>query len=113
MFISVDFDVFVEACENRRAAFCGDSLPDCVFYFYIEMLKKNNGCVTPQNNDPIILVDNIYINGDWGEINEYKQINESDLDFETRINAIGGRVFWDENLVVGYSPVMFDIIYRR
>jgi hypothetical protein len=112
MNIPVNFDVFVEMCEKRRYEFCGDNLPDCVFYFYMEKIKENNGCFNHKNNDPIILVDNIYVNGAWGEIQKFKQINESDSEFKTRINAIGGRVFWDENLVIGYSPVMDDLIYR-
>ena len=113
MFIPVDFEVFTEACEDRRAIFCGDNLPDCVFYFYMDEIKKNGGCKNPANNNPFIIVDNIYINGNWGEISEYQYSGESDFDFEKRIANEGGAVFREAGFVVGFSPVMFDIIYRR
>ena len=113
MFIPVDFDVFVGMCENRRSEFCGDNLPDCVFDFYMEKIKENHGCRNPENNHPSIIVDNIYVNGGWGEICEYQRKDESFDDFKKRISAEGGKVFADENIVIGFSPVMLDIIYRR
>lgn len=113
MFIPVDFDVFVGMCENRRSEFCGDKLPDCVFDFYMEKIKKNHGCRNPENNDPAIIIDNIFVNGNWGEIGEYFRVGESIADFKRRITAEGGKIFDDEKIVVGFSPVMFDIIYKR
>lgn len=112
MFISLDFDVFVKMCEKRRAEFCGNNLPDCVFDFYMDKIKENHGCRNPENNAPELIVDNIFVNGNWGEIGAYFRVGESLTDFKRRITAEGGKIFDDEKIVVGYSQVMFDIIFR-
>ena len=111
MLIKITFDRFVEMLEERRQLFCGDNMPDCVWDYYINLLRDNEGCDRIKNNDPQIIVDNLFVNGDWGDYSNYKSALETDEEFELRAISEGAVVFPDERIVIYKSPVMEEIIY--
>lgn len=111
MLIKITFDRFVEMLEERRSAFCPNGIDDCVWNYYITLLRDNIGCNKPENNDPQIIVDNLYVNGNWGDYSNYKSAIETDEEFELRAIREGAVVFPDERIVIYKSPVMEDIIY--
>ena len=111
MLIKITFDRFVEMLEKRRLVFCPDGIDDCVWDYYIGLLRDNDGCYRLTNNDPKIIVDNLYVNGNWGDYSNYKSALETDEEFELRAIGEGAVVFPDERIVIYKSPVMEDIIY--
>lgn len=111
MLIKITFDRFVEMLEERRSVFCPNGIDDCVWNYYIGLLRDNDGCNRPTNNDPQIIVDNIYVNGNWGDYSNYTSALETDEEFELRAISEGAVVFPDERIVIYKSPVMEDIIY--
>lgn len=82
-----------------------------VWDYYIGLLRDNVGCYNIKNNDPQIIVDNLYANGNWGDYNNYKSALETDEEFELRAIREGAVVFPDERIVIYKSPVMWEIIY--
>lgn len=72
MLIKITFDRFVEMLEERRSVFCPNGIDDCVWNYYIGLLRDNEGCDRLTNNDPQIIVDNLFVNGNFG----YRVSNE-------------------------------------
>lgn len=111
MLIKITFDRFVEMLDERRRVCCPNGIDDCVWDYYIGLLRDNEGCNRPTNNDPQIIVNNIYVNGNWGQYNDCKSARETDEEFELRAISEGATVFPDERIVIYKSPTMEDIIY--
>lgn len=111
MYIEIEWDLFEELLDERRKLFCDECIPDCVWNYYIDRLKDNGGCHLSCNNYPHVIVDNLYINGNWGDYSDYKSALESDDEFELRAISEGAIVFPDERIVIYKSPVMENIIY--
>ena len=111
MLIKITFDRLVEMLEECRSTFCPNGIDDCVWDYYIGLLRDNGGCSHPENNDPQIIVNNMYVNGNWGDYSNYKSALETDKEFELRAISEGAVVFPDERIVIYKSPVMEDIIY--
>lgn len=112
--VEVPWELFESLLEARRAEFCPDGIPDCVWDYYINKIKDNYGCTNPKNNDPKVIVDNMHINSSWGFFSEYRTALESQQEFELRMLVQGAeKICPEDSIVIWSSPVMDNIIYER
>lgn len=72
-------------------------IPDCLWNYI-------DGCVDDaigwNDYNPAILIDNIVVNGDWGDFDSYKEENETDEEFIQRVEDSCIDIYPDERIVV-------------
>ena len=68
-------------------------MPDVLWDWFIYLIKENG--IHPANSDPVIVVDNAIVNGDWGDFDNYKNDKETDAAFVRRVK--NKALFIDKN----------------
>jgi hypothetical protein len=72
--VTISFDTWLDMLEDRRKEVeknFGWTIPDGVWEQAIAIFEDCGGSEDPQRNDPMFIVDNIAVNGDYGAIEEY------------------------------------------
>lgn len=93
-------DEYEEMLNQRReeiAQFFGWTIPDLVWDEYIDLCHD---CGFNKSETPMVVVDNIAVNGDYGDFDDYKKDGESDEDFIDRAEGEALRVFPEERFVI-------------
>lgn len=84
--IEIDVDVYIDLLNERRT-YCevhfGWNCPDCVWDYVMDLIKEIG--VPPEGSDPKYIVDNLIVNGDYGDIDNYKDENETDEQYVERM----------------------------
>ena len=92
-------DTYLQAL-SRRAAFVKDwwgEIPDLVWNELEDNVKQKLGFI---NYDPMSVIDNVIVNGDYGDFDNYKQKDETDEDFVARVEDEVYRIFPEERFVI-------------
>jgi hypothetical protein len=92
-------DTYLQAL-SRRAAFVKDwwgEMPDLVWNELENNVKEQLGFI---NYDPMSVIDNVIVNGDYGDFDNYKQKDETDEDFVARVEDEVYRIFPEERFVI-------------
>lgn len=92
-------DTYLQAL-SRRAAFVKDwwgEIPDLVWNELEDNVKQKLGFI---NYDPMTVIDNVIVNGDYGDFDNYKQEDETDEDFVARVEDEVYRIFPEERFVI-------------
>lgn len=83
--IDIDVEDYIELLNERRA-FVKEhynwTIPDCLWDYFCDLVRE---CGLSGNTDPSFIVDNIAVNGDWGDFDNYKTHNETDEEFMQRV----------------------------
>jgi hypothetical protein len=69
--VEIDMDDYIGMLENRRQEVepRGWTIPDAVWDYAMETIEECG--VDPEHSSPSYIVDNLAVNGDYGEVSEY------------------------------------------
>lgn len=75
-------DVYIEALHSREEFVVNNfewaSIPDHVWEYIEDCVRNNIGFTSPE---PEVVIDNIIVNGSYGDFDEFKDEDQSDEDF--------------------------------
>lgn len=97
--IEIDIDDYINILNERRnfiAEHYNWRIPDCLWNYFCEIIEE---CGVYGNTNPSYVVDNAVINGDFGSFDEYKQDDETDEEFISRISDDAFYINKDERIV--------------
>lgn len=92
-------EIYKEALR-KRDSYQSDSfptIPDLVWRVIDESIDEKIGFT---GYDPAVVVDNIAINGDYGDFDDYKNDDETDEEFIERVEDSCYQIFPDERFVI-------------
>lgn len=98
--IEIDIDTYIDMLEERKnnvEQWFGWTIPDIVWKYFLELLQE--GCI-PFNSDPHNVIDNLAVNGDYGNFDEYKEENETDEDFIERVQDEVLAIFPEQRFLI-------------
>ena len=93
--IEVDIETYVDLLNQRRKEVRKSfdwTVPNVLWDWFIETIRENG---ISGETDPMIVVDNAIVNGDWGEFDNYKNDKETDDEFVARVEE--DALFIDKN----------------
>lgn len=85
MNIEIDIQDYIEMLNDRRYFIEKNhnwTIPDIVWDYFINSLEEG---IIPYNTSPSYVVDNIAVNGDYGNFEDMKYPGETDEEFIERI----------------------------
>lgn len=100
-FIKISMDAYIEALDARRDFVeenYGWHIPDIVWDYLIELITECG--VIYSHSSPSYVVDNVAVNGDYGNFREYMNEGESREDFIERAERNALAVFPEEEYVI-------------
>ena len=77
---------YIELLERRREEVLKNfewSIPDVLWDWLMDGFRECAGAF--EQKDPMIVVDNAIVNGDWGDFDNYKHDKETDAAFVRRV----------------------------
>lgn len=92
-------DVYIEAL-HRREEFVRDawgSIPDLVWAELEENVTEQLGFI---NYNPMAVIDNVIVNGSYGDFDDFKEPTESDEEFIAREEDSCYRIFPEERFII-------------
>lgn len=93
-----DLDTYIDALEyTRRISMYGDQIPDVVWDLLIEYVEEG---ATFRDPYPLTVVDNVAINGEYGDFDDYKEEGETDEDFISRYEDDCVAIFPEDRFIV-------------
>ncbi|MCD8208616.1 MAG: hypothetical protein LUD72_11815 [Bacteroidales bacterium] len=100
--VTITMDDYIKLLNARRAEVepRGWTIPDCVWNYFIEIIEDCGTGDNPQHNSPSYVVDNIAVNGDYGNFDNYKEEGESDEDFIAREQDNCMQIFPEERYII-------------
>ena len=101
--IEIDVDVYIDLLNERRTyneVHFGWNCPDCVWDYVMKSIKENG--VPPKKSDPKYIVDNLIVNGDYSDIDNCKNGDETDEQYVERMLKEGETIkyFPEERIVL-------------
>lgn len=99
--ITISMDLYVEILEQRRKnieEWWQWRIPDIVWDYFIALIEDCG--INPANSDPKYVVDNIAVNGSYGDFSEFMNEGETEEEFIERAEGEALAVFPEEKYVI-------------
>jgi hypothetical protein len=80
--ITIDMDIYIDMLEMRKDEVepLGWTIPDSVWNYAVKLIRDCG--ISPEYTSPLYIVDNIAVNGDYGERSKYGELEDEEIILE-------------------------------